>query len=127
MAQTPDQQGADFEEGDNFSNEFETAENFSPTSMNQSESDLFGNQVAYHPLCRKRSRSGSRLADPIDSSMNRFSDVIKEAMDKITEAFKEFGQILATNKSNEHERLAYELQKMGIRPVDQVRVMKMFV
>ncbi|KAL5789535.1 hypothetical protein ACOSQ2_004423 [Xanthoceras sorbifolium] len=127
MAQTPDQQAADLEEGDNFSNEFETAENFSPISMNQSQSDLLGNQAASQPVCRKRSRSGSRLADPIASSMNRFSDVIKEAMDKTTEAFKEFGQILATNKANEHEQIAHELQKMGIRRVDQVRVMKRFV
>ncbi|KAL5862280.1 hypothetical protein ACOSQ3_003561 [Xanthoceras sorbifolium] len=105
MAQTPDQQVADLEEGDNFSNEFETAENFSLTSMKKS----------------------SRLADAMASSMNKFSDVIKEAIDKTTEAFKEFGQILATNKANKHERIAHELQKMGIHHMDQVRVMKMFV
>ncbi|KAL5794950.1 hypothetical protein ACOSP7_003544 [Xanthoceras sorbifolium] len=127
MAQTPDQQVVDLEEGDNFNNEFETVENFSLTSMNKSQSDLLRNQAASQPVCRKRSRSGSRLADPMASSMNKFSDVIKEAIDKTTEVFKEFGQILATNKANEHERIAHDLQKMGIRRVDQVRVMKMFV
>ncbi|KAH7557497.1 hypothetical protein JRO89_XS11G0165300 [Xanthoceras sorbifolium] len=127
MSQTPDQQAADFKEEGNFSNEFETPENFSPMSMNQSQSDLLGNQAASQPLCRKTSRSDSRLADPIASSMNRFFDVIKEAMDKTTKAFKAFGQILATNKANEHERIAHELQKMGTRRVDQVRIMKMFV
>ncbi|KAH7576247.1 hypothetical protein JRO89_XS01G0022100 [Xanthoceras sorbifolium] len=127
MAQTPDQQAVDLEEGDNFNNEFETAEKFSLTSMNKSQSDLLRNQAASQPVCRKRSRSGLRLADPMASSMNKFSDVIKEAIDKTTEVFKEFGQILATNKANEHERIAHDLQKMGIRRVDQVRVMKMFV
>ncbi|KAL5744125.1 hypothetical protein ACOSP7_026983 [Xanthoceras sorbifolium] len=95
--------------------------------MNQSQPDLLGNQAASQPLCRKRLRSGSRLSYPIASSMNRFCDVIEKVMDKTTKVFKEFDQILATNKANEHERIAHELQKMGIRRVDQVRVMKMFV
>ncbi|KAK3228681.1 hypothetical protein Dsin_000562 [Dipteronia sinensis] len=124
-SQTPDQQAADFDEGDNLGNEFEIPESFSPISMNQSQSDFNGNQAASQPSCRKRLRSKS--ADPIALSMNRFSDMMKEAMDKTTEAFKEFGQILATNKANEYERIAHELQNIGIRRVDQVRVMKMFV
>ncbi|KAK3218328.1 hypothetical protein Dsin_012298 [Dipteronia sinensis] len=124
-AQTFDQQAADFDERDNFGNEFKIPENFSPMSMNQSQSVLDGNQAATQPSCRKRLRSKS--TDPIASSMNRFFDVIKEAMEKTTEAFKEFGQILATNKANEYKRIAYELQKIGIHRVDQVRVMKRFV
>ncbi|KAK2652207.1 hypothetical protein Ddye_012068 [Dipteronia dyeriana] len=88
-AQTPDQQAADFDEGDNFGNKFEIHESFSPMSMNQSQSDLNGNQAASQPSSRKRLRSKS--VDPIASSMNRFSDKMKEAMEKTTEAFKEFG------------------------------------
>ncbi|TXG54388.1 hypothetical protein EZV62_019644 [Acer yangbiense] len=94
-------------------------------SMNQSQSDFYGNQAASQSSCRKRLRSKS--TDPIASSMNRFFDMMKEAMEKTTEAFKEFGQILATNKDNEYERIAHELQRIDIRRVDQVRVMKMFV
>ncbi|KAK0571848.1 hypothetical protein LWI29_000578 [Acer saccharum] len=124
-AQTPDQQAADFDEGDNSGNEFEIPESFSPMSMNQSQSDFYGNQAVSQSSCRKRLRSKS--TDPIASSMNRFSDMMKEAMEKTTEAFKEFGQILATNKANEYERIAHELQRINIRRVDQVRVMKMFV
>ncbi|KAK3230660.1 hypothetical protein Dsin_002541 [Dipteronia sinensis] len=124
-AQTPNQQAADFGEVDNFGNEFEIPESFSPMSMNQSQFDFNGNQDASQPSCGKRLRSKS--TDPIASSMNSFSDMMKEAMEKTTEAFKEFGQILATNKANEYERIAYELQNIGIRRVGQVRVMKMFL
>ncbi|TXG63642.1 hypothetical protein EZV62_010636 [Acer yangbiense] len=124
-AQTPDQQAVDFDEGDNFGNEFEIPESFSPMPMNQSQSDLNGNQDASQPLCRKRLRSKS--ANPISSSMNRFSNVMKEVMEKTTEVFKEFGQILVTNKASEYEWITLEQQKIGIRRVDQVRVMKMFV
>ncbi|KAK2633824.1 hypothetical protein Ddye_028616 [Dipteronia dyeriana] len=123
-AQTPDQHATDFGEGDNFGIDFEIPESFSPMSMNQSQSDLNGTQAASQPLSRKRLRSKS--TDPIASSMNRFSDMMKEAMEKTTEAFKEFGQILATNKANEYKQIAQELQKIGIRRMDQVRVMKMF-
>ena len=105
--QTPDQQATNFDERDNPGNEFEIPESFLPLSMNQSQSDLNGNQAASQPSCRKRLRSKS--ADPISSSMNRFSDMMKEAMEKTTEAFKEFGQILTTNKANEYERIAHEL------------------
>ncbi|KAK2664712.1 hypothetical protein Ddye_003286 [Dipteronia dyeriana] len=120
--QTPDQQAADFDEGDNFGIDFEISESFSPMSMNQSQSDFNGTQAASQPSSRKGLRSKS--ADPIASSMNRFSDMIKEAMEKTTEVFKEFGQILSTNKANEYEWIAQELQKIGIRRVDQIRVMK---
>ncbi|KAK4859920.1 hypothetical protein QYF36_014206 [Acer negundo] len=44
--QTPDQQAADFDERNNTGNEFEILESFSPMSMNQSRSDLNGNQAA---------------------------------------------------------------------------------
>ncbi|KAK2657824.1 hypothetical protein Ddye_010876 [Dipteronia dyeriana] len=105
--QTPNQQATDFDKGDNFGIDFEIPESFSPMSMNQSQSDLNGTQAASQPSSRKRLRSKS--ADPIASSMNRFSDMMKEAMEKTTEAFKEFGQILATNKANEYKRIAQEL------------------
>ncbi|KAK0575797.1 hypothetical protein LWI29_007196 [Acer saccharum] len=59
------------------------------------------------------------------SVVNR--DTYGQSKEKTTEAFKEFGQILATNKANEYERIAHELQRINIRRVDQVRVMKMFV
>ncbi|KAK2654022.1 hypothetical protein Ddye_013878 [Dipteronia dyeriana] len=98
--QTPDQQATDFDKGDNFGNEFEIPENFSPMSMNQSQYDLNGNQVASQPSSRKRLRSKSE--DSIASSMNRFSNMMKEAMEKTTETFKEFDQILAANKANEY-------------------------
>ncbi|TXG73474.1 hypothetical protein EZV62_002053 [Acer yangbiense] len=106
-AQTPDQQAANFDERNNFGNEFEIPESFSPMLMNQSQSDLNGNQAASQPSFRKRLRSKS--ADPIALSMNRFSDMMKEAMEKTIEAFNEFGQILSTNKANEFERIAHEL------------------
>ncbi|KAK3193900.1 hypothetical protein Dsin_025210 [Dipteronia sinensis] len=125
VAQTPDQQAANFDEGDNFSNEFEIPANFSPMSMNQSQSDLNGNQATSQPSCRKILKSKS--AYPIASSMNRFSEMMKETMAKTNEALKEFGQILATNKANEYERIAHKLQNIGIRRMDQVRIMKMFV
>ncbi|KAK2642604.1 hypothetical protein Ddye_024367 [Dipteronia dyeriana] len=87
-------------------------------SVNQSQPDVNGTQAASQPSSRKRLRSKS--ADPIASSMNRFSDMMKEAMKKTYEAFKEFGQILATNKANKYEQITQELQKIGIRLVDLV-------
>ncbi|TXG66016.1 hypothetical protein EZV62_007291 [Acer yangbiense] len=90
-------------------------------SMNQSQYGLNGNQAASQPSFRKRLRSKS--ADPIASSVNRFSDMMKEEMEKTIEAFKEFGQILATNKANEFEWIAHELQRIGIRRLDQVNLM----
>ncbi|KAH7554684.1 hypothetical protein JRO89_XS12G0257400 [Xanthoceras sorbifolium] len=84
---------ADLDE--NSENDVEMLGNFSPMSVNQTDStqrDL--NQTSSQPLSRKRSRSG----DPIIRSMDRFTNVLKEAMNKTNETLDKFAQVLAKNK-----------------------------
>ncbi|KAH7571068.1 hypothetical protein JRO89_XS05G0247300 [Xanthoceras sorbifolium] len=59
-------------------------------SVNQTESTQRGlNQASSQSSSRKRSRSG----DPIFRSMDRFTNVLKEAMDKTNETLDKFSQV----------------------------------
>ncbi|KAH7557504.1 hypothetical protein JRO89_XS11G0166700 [Xanthoceras sorbifolium] len=90
-------------------------------SVNQTESTQRGlNQASSQPSSRKRSRSG----DPIIRSMDRFTNVLKEAMDKTNEILDKFAQVLAKNKVNENSLLATDLQKMQLPLADQIRIMQ---
>ncbi|KAH7567513.1 hypothetical protein JRO89_XS07G0084800 [Xanthoceras sorbifolium] len=89
--------------------------------VNQTESTQRGlNQASSQPLSRKRFRSG----DPIIRSMNRVTNVLKEAMDKTNETLDKFAQVLAKNKVNENSLLATDLQKMQLPLADQIRIMQ---
>ncbi|KAH7557473.1 hypothetical protein JRO89_XS11G0161400 [Xanthoceras sorbifolium] len=79
---------------ENSENDVEMLGNFSPMPVNQTDSTQPINQASSQPLSRKRSRS----RDPKIWSMNRFTNVLKEAMDKTNETFDKFAQVLANNK-----------------------------
>ncbi|KAL5813400.1 hypothetical protein ACOSQ3_024160 [Xanthoceras sorbifolium] len=81
------------------------------------------NQVSSQPLTRKRSRSG----DPIIRSMDRFTNVLKEAIDKINETLDKFAQVLANNKVNENSLLTTDLRKMQLPLSDQIHIMQKFM
>ncbi|KAL5767587.1 hypothetical protein ACOSQ2_014370 [Xanthoceras sorbifolium] len=109
---------------ENSENDVEMLGNFSPMSVNQTESTQRGlNQASSQPSSRKRSRSG----DPIIRSMDRFTNVLKEAMDKTNETLDKFAQVLAKNKVNENSLLATDLQKMQLPLADQIRIMQKFM
>ncbi|KAH7575960.1 hypothetical protein JRO89_XS02G0263200 [Xanthoceras sorbifolium] len=108
---------------ENSENDVEMLGNFSPMSVNQTESTQRGlNQASSQPSSRKRSRS----RDPIIRSMDRFTNVLKEAMDK-TKTLDKFAQVLAKNKVNENSLLATDLQKMQLPLSDQIRIMQKFM
>ncbi|KAH7572307.1 hypothetical protein JRO89_XS04G0236500 [Xanthoceras sorbifolium] len=69
----------------------------------------------------------SRSRDPIIRSMDRFTNVLKEAMDKTNETLDKFAQVLAKNKVNENSLLATDLQKMQLPLADQIRIMQKFM
>ncbi|KAK3187828.1 hypothetical protein Dsin_027389 [Dipteronia sinensis] len=105
-AYTPESLAADLEEDDNFGNEFEMpVGNFSPVSVNQTDSNQQMNQASSQPVSRKRSRSG----DPIVRSMDRFTNVMKDAIDKTTDSLDKMCQVLAKSKMNENRVIADDL------------------
>ncbi|KAH7565937.1 hypothetical protein JRO89_XS08G0041100 [Xanthoceras sorbifolium] len=109
---------------ENSENDVEMLGNFSPISVNQTESTQQGlNQASSQPSSRKRSRSG----DPIIRSMDRFTNVLNEAMDKTNEILDKFAQVLAKNKVNENSLLVTDLQKMQLPLADQIRIMEKFM
>ncbi|KAL5834715.1 hypothetical protein ACOSQ4_014212 [Xanthoceras sorbifolium] len=109
---------------ENSENDVEMLGNFSPMSVNQTESTQRGlNQASSQPSSRKRSRSG----DPIIRSMDRFTNVLKEAMDKTNETLDKFAQVLAKNKVNENSLLTTDLQKMQLPLADQICIMQKFM
>ncbi|KAK2637989.1 hypothetical protein Ddye_025784 [Dipteronia dyeriana] len=104
---TSESLAADLEEDDNFDNEFEMpAGNFSPMSINQTDSNQQMNQASSQPVSRKRSRSG----DPIVRSMDRFTNVMNDAIDKTTDTLDKMCQLLAKSKMNENRVIADDLQ-----------------
>ncbi|KAK2646448.1 hypothetical protein Ddye_021643 [Dipteronia dyeriana] len=123
-AYTPENLAADLEEDDNFGNEFEmSAGNFSPMSVNQTNSNQQMNQASSQPVSRNRSRSG----DPIVRSMDRFTNVMKDAIDKTTDTLDKMCQLLAKSKMNENRVIADDLQKMRLPLSDQILVMQKFM
>ncbi|KAK3212196.1 hypothetical protein Dsin_016902 [Dipteronia sinensis] len=99
MAYTLESLAADLEEDDNFGNEFEMlAGKFSPISVNQNDSNQQMNQTSSQPISRKRSRSG----DPIVRNMDRFTNVMNDAIDKATDTLDKMCQVLAKSKMNEN-------------------------
>ncbi|KAH7556964.1 hypothetical protein JRO89_XS11G0019500 [Xanthoceras sorbifolium] len=84
----------------------------------ENDVEMLGN---FSPM--KRSRSG----DPIIRSMDRFTNVLKEAMDKTNETLDKFAHVLAKNKVNENSLLATDLQKMQLPLADQIRIMQKFM
>ena len=93
---------------DNFDNEFEMPGNFSPISVNQTDSNQSMHPTSSQPLSKKRSRSG----DPIVCSMDRFANVMKDAIEKTNDTLDKFCQVLAKNKMTENQVIAIDLQKM---------------
>ncbi|KAL5734341.1 hypothetical protein ACOSP7_032202 [Xanthoceras sorbifolium] len=81
------------------------------------------NQASSQPLSRKRSRTG----DPIIRSMYRFTNVLKEAVDKTNETLDKFAHVLANNKVNENSLLATDLQKMQLPFSNQIHIMQKFM
>ncbi|TXG67170.1 hypothetical protein EZV62_008445 [Acer yangbiense] len=123
-AYTPESLAANLEEDDNFGNEFEMpAGNFSPLSVNQTDSNQQMNQASSQPVSRKRSRSG----DLIVRSMDRFTNVMKDAIDKTTDTLDKMCQVLAKSKMNENRVIADDLQKMRLPLSDQILVMQKFM
>ncbi|KAK3183399.1 hypothetical protein Dsin_030685 [Dipteronia sinensis] len=122
-AYTPENLVADVEEDDNFDNELELPGNFSPMSVNQTDSNQPMHPTSSQPLSKKRSRSG----DPIVRSMDRFANVLKDAIEKSNDTLDKFCQILAKNKMTENQVIANDLQKMQLPLSDQVRVMQKFM
>ncbi|KAK0571937.1 hypothetical protein LWI29_023772 [Acer saccharum] len=110
-AYTPESLAANLEEDDNFGNEFEMpARNFSPMSVNQTDFNQQMNQASSQPVSRKRSRSG----DPIVRSIDRFTNVMNDAIDKTTDTLDKMCQVLAKSKMNENRVIADDLQKMRL-------------
>ena len=123
IAYTPKNLAADVEEDDNFDNEVEMPGNFSPMSVNQTDSNQSMRTTSSQPLSKKRSRSG----DPIVRSMDRFANVMKDAIEKSNDTLDKFCQVLAKNKMTENQVIANDLQKMQLPLSDQVRVMQKFM
>ena len=118
---TPESLATNLEEDENFGNEFEMpTENFSPMSVNQTDSNQQMNQASSQLVSRKRSRSG----DPIVRSMDRFTNVMKDAIDKTTDTLDKMCQVLAKSKMNENRVIADDLQKMQLPLSDQILVME---
>ncbi|TXG69377.1 hypothetical protein EZV62_004312 [Acer yangbiense] len=105
IAYTPENLAADVEENDNFDNEVEMPGTFSPMSVNQTESNQSMHSTLSQPLSKKRSRPG----DPIVRSMDRFANVMKDAIEKSIHTLDKF------------------CQKMQLPISDQVRVMQKFM
>ncbi|TXG49303.1 hypothetical protein EZV62_025178 [Acer yangbiense] len=123
-AYTPESLTTDLEEDDNFGNEFEMpAGNFSPLLVNQTDFNQQMNQASSQPMSRKGSRSG----DPIVRSMDRFTNVMKDAIDKTTDTLDKICQVLAKSKMNENRVIADDLQKMRLPLSDQILVMQKFM
>ncbi|KAL5780120.1 hypothetical protein ACOSQ2_010857 [Xanthoceras sorbifolium] len=123
-AYTPENLATNVDLDENSENDVEMLGNFSPMLVNQTESTQRGlNQASSQPLSRKRSRS----EDPIIRSMDRVTNVLKEAMDKTNETLDKFAQVLAKNKVNENSLLATDLQKMQLPLADQIRIMQKFM
>ncbi|KAK2643931.1 hypothetical protein Ddye_019126 [Dipteronia dyeriana] len=121
---TPESLAADLEEDDNFSNEFEMpTRNFSPMSVNQTDSNQQMNQASSQSVSRKR----SRLGDQIVRSMDRFTNIMKDAIEKTTDTFDKMCQLLAKNKVNENRVIADDFQKMRLPLSDQILVMQKFM
>ncbi|KAK1588838.1 hypothetical protein Q3G72_027648 [Acer saccharum] len=66
------------EEDNNFDNEFEIPGNFSPMSVNQ----IDYNQPMYPTSSQPLSKKMSRSRDPIVHSMDRFANVMNDAIEK---------------------------------------------
>ncbi|TXG72816.1 hypothetical protein EZV62_001395 [Acer yangbiense] len=120
---TPENLVADTEAADNFDNEFEIPGNFSPISVNQTNSNQPIHPTSSQPFCKKR----SRLGDPIVCSMDRFVNVMKDAIEKTNDTLDKFCQVLSKNKMTENQVIAIDLQKMQFPLSDQVRVMQKFI
>ncbi|KAK2659213.1 hypothetical protein Ddye_005746 [Dipteronia dyeriana] len=96
---TPENLATDLKEDNNFGNKFEMpAGNFSPMSVNQTDSNQQMNQASSQLVSRKRSKS----EDPIVRSMDRFTNVMKDAIDKTTDTLDKMCQLLAKSKMNEN-------------------------
>ncbi|KAH7569234.1 hypothetical protein JRO89_XS06G0127900 [Xanthoceras sorbifolium] len=123
-AYTLENLATDVDLDENSENDVEMLGNFSPMSVNQTDSTQRGlNQTSSQPLSRKRSRSG----DPIIQSMDRFTNVLKETMNKTNETLDKFAQVLAKNKVNKNSLLATDLQKMQLPLSDQMHIMQKFM
>ncbi|KAI9165021.1 hypothetical protein LWI28_006194 [Acer negundo] len=96
---TPENLAVDIEADDNFDNEFEIPGNFSPISVNQIDSNQPMHPTSSQPLSKKRSRSG----DPIVRSMDRFANVMKDAIEKTNDTLDKFCQALARNKMTKNQ------------------------
>ncbi|KAI9185499.1 hypothetical protein LWI28_007936 [Acer negundo] len=123
IAYTPKNLATDMEADDNFDNEFEISGNFSPVSVNQTDSNQPMHPTSSQPLSKKRSRSG----DPIVRSMDRFTNVMKDAIEKTNDILDKFCQVLAKNKMTKNQAIAIDLQIMLLPLSDQVRVMQKFM
>ncbi|KAK4856848.1 hypothetical protein QYF36_021916 [Acer negundo] len=86
---TPENLTADVEEDDNFDNEFEMPGNFSPMSVNLTDSNWSMHPTSSQPFSKKRSRS----RDPIVRSMDRFANVMKGAIEKSNDTLDKFCQV----------------------------------
>ncbi|TXG50598.1 hypothetical protein EZV62_023122 [Acer yangbiense] len=122
-AYTPENLAADVDVDDNFDNDCEMPGNFSPVSVNQTDSNPTIHPTSSQPLSRKRSRSG----DPIVRSMDKFANVMKNAIEKSNDTLDKFCQVLAKNKMSENQVIANDLQKMQLPLSDQVRAMQKFM
>ncbi|KAH7554155.1 hypothetical protein JRO89_XS12G0121500 [Xanthoceras sorbifolium] len=120
---TSENLATDVDVDENSENDVEMLGKFSPISVNQTDSTQPMNQASSQPLSRKKCRFG----DPIIRSMDRFTNVLKEAMDKTNETLDKFVQVLANNKVNENSLLATDLQKMQLPLSDQIHIMQKFM
>ena len=59
--------------------------------------------------------------------MDRFANVMKDAIEKSNDTLDKFCQVLAKNKMSENQVIANDLQKMQLPLSDQVRVMQKFM
>ncbi|TXG73302.1 hypothetical protein EZV62_001881 [Acer yangbiense] len=114
---------ANVEENDNFDNEFEMLGNFSPMSVNQIDSNQPMYSTSSQPLSKKMSRS----RDPIVRSIDRFANVMNDAIEKSNDTLDKFCQVLATNEMTENQVIANDLQKMQLPLLDQVHMMQKFM
>ncbi|KAI9196482.1 hypothetical protein LWI28_024345 [Acer negundo] len=64
---------------------------------------------AWHSIIN---RQKSRSRDPIVRSMDRFTNVMNDAIDKTTDTLDKMCQVLAKSKMNENGVIADDLQKM---------------
>ncbi|KAK2640559.1 hypothetical protein Ddye_028354 [Dipteronia dyeriana] len=99
---TTENLAADVDVGDNFDNEFEMPGNFSPMSVNQTDSCQPMHPTSSQPLSKKMSKSG----DPIVRSMDRFANVMNNAIEKSNDTLDKFCQVLVKNKMSENQVIA---------------------